>query len=151
MDGKRTLDFVPALSDWNAQLIEQPLPADADDALARLEHAITLCADTSCRTLADLDRLDGKYTAITIKLDKAGGLTEALALAAEAKRRGLRIMVGGTIGRSLGIVPALLVAQLAEIIDLAVPLHLISDRVPGLHYEGSTIQPPEPSLWGGPS
>jgi L-alanine-DL-glutamate epimerase-like enolase superfamily enzyme len=98
--------FMPALIDCRVELIEQPLPADADDALARLEGPILLCADESCRRLADLDRLDGKYEAINIKLDKAGGLTEALALAAEAKRRGLRIMVGGMIGTSLGIAPA---------------------------------------------
>jgi L-alanine-DL-glutamate epimerase-like enolase superfamily enzyme len=150
LDGKRTLDFVPALSNCSVQLIEQPLPAGADDALARLEGPILLCADESCRTLADLDRLDGKYEAINIKLDKAGGLTEALALAAVAKRRGLRIMAGGTIGTSLGIAPALLVAQGAEIVDLDGPLHLASDRVPGLRYEGSTICPPDANLWGGP-
>src|SRR5262249_14778939 len=86
-------EYMPMLSDLRVELIEQPLPADADDVLARLEHPIPLCADESCRTMADLDRLDGKYQAIAIKLDKAGGLTEALALAAEAKRRGLRIMV----------------------------------------------------------
>ncbi len=143
-------EFMPTLIDCRVELIAQPLPADADDALAGLENAIPLCADESCRTLADLDRLDGKYEAINIKLDKAGGLTEALALAAEAKRRGLRIMVGGTIGTSLGIVPALLVAQLAEIVDLDGPLHLASDRVPGLRYDGSTIRPPDPKLWGGP-
>jgi L-alanine-DL-glutamate epimerase-like enolase superfamily enzyme len=142
--------FMPALVDCRVGLIEQPLPADADDALARLEGPILLCADESCRTVADLDRLDGKYEAITIKLDKAGGLTEALALAAVAKRRGLRIMVGGAIGTSLGIAPALLVAQGAEIVDLDGPLHLASDRVPGLRYEGSTIRPAEPNLWGGP-
>ena len=142
--------FMPALIDCRVQLIEQPLPADADDALARVESPIPICADESCRTLADLDRLDGKYQAINIKLDKAGGLTEALALAAEAKRRGLRIMVGGTIGTSLGIAPALLVAQLAEIVDLDGPLHLASDRVPGLQYDGSTIRPPDPRLWGRP-
>jgi L-alanine-DL-glutamate epimerase-like enolase superfamily enzyme len=141
--------FMPALVECRVELIEQPLPAGADEALARLEHAIPLCADASCRAVADLDRLDGKYEAITIKLDKAGGLTEALALAAVAKRRGLRIMVGGTIGTSLGIAPALLVAQLAEIVDLDGPLHLASDRVPGLHYEGSTIHPADPNLWGG--
>jgi L-alanine-DL-glutamate epimerase-like enolase superfamily enzyme len=150
LDGKWTLDFVPALSNCSVQLIEQPLPAGADDALARLEGPILLCADASCRTVADLDRLDGKYGAITIKLDKAGGLTEALALAAEAKRRGLRIMVGGVIGTSLGVAPALLVAQGVEIVDLDGPLHLASDRVPGLHYEASTIHPGDPNLWGGP-
>ena len=131
MGGKRTLDFVPALSNCSAQLIEQPLPAGADEALARLEHAIPLCADESCRTVADLDRLDGKYQAINIKLDKAGGMTVALALAAVVKRRGLRIMVGGTIGTSLGIAPAPLVAQRAEIVDLDGPLCLAADRVPG--------------------
>ena len=142
--------FMPALVDCRVELIEQPLPAGADEALARVEHAIPLCADESCRTLADLDRLGGKYAAINIKLDKVGGLTEALALAAEAKRRGLRIMVGGMIGTSLGIAPALLVAQLAEIVDLDGPLHLAADRVPGVRYEGSTIHPSDPNLWGGP-
>jgi hypothetical protein len=99
--------------------------------LARLAHAVALCADESGRTLGDLDRLDGKDETIIIRLDKAGGLTEALALAAEAKRRGLRIMVAGAIGTSLGIAPALLVAQGAEIVDLDGPLHLVSNRVPG--------------------
>ena len=141
--------FMPALADCRVELIEQPLPADADDALAGVEHAIPLCADESCRTVGDLDRVDGKYAAITIKLDKAGGLTEAIALAAVARRRGLRIMVGGSIGTSLGIVPALLVAQGADVVALDGPLHLASDRVPGLRYEGSTIFPPGPELWGG--
>ena len=141
-------EFMPALADFGVELIEQPLPADADDALARMERPIPLCADESCRTLADLDRLDGKYEAVNIKLDKAGGLTEALALAAEAKRRGYRIMVGGMIGTSLGIAPALLIAQQAEIVDLDGPLLLASDRVPGLHYDGSTIHPPDPNFWG---
>jgi L-Ala-D/L-Glu epimerase len=144
-------EFMPALIDCRVEMIEQPLPADADDALARFEHPIPLCADESCRTVADLDRLDGKYAAINIKLDKAGGLTEALALAAEAKRRGFRIVVGGVIGTSLGIAPALLVAQRADIVDLDGPLHLASDRVPGLHYNGSTIDPPEQKFWGQPT
>ncbi len=141
-------EFMPALADLRVELIEQPLPADADEALARVKHMIPLCADESCRTLADLDRLDGKYDAVNVKLDKAGGLTEALALAAEAKRRGFRIMVGGMIGTSLGIAPALLIAQQAEIVDLDGPLRLASDRVPGLHYDGSTIHPPDPNFWG---
>jgi len=143
-------EYMPMLIDLRVALIEQPLPADADDALARLERPIPLCADESCRTLADLDRLDGKYAAINIKLDKAGGLTEALALAAEAKRRGLRIMVGGVISTSLGITPALLVAQQAEIVDLDGPLRLALDRAAGLRYDASTIHPPDPKFWGGP-
>ncbi len=93
-------EFMPALIDFRVELIEQPLPAEADDALARWEHPIPLCADESCRTRADLDRLHEKYEVIHIKLDKAGGLTEAFALAAEAKRRGFRIMVGGASGPS---------------------------------------------------
>ncbi len=144
----RLNDLMPTLVDCRIELIEQPLPADADDALARMQHPIPFCADESCRTLADLDRLDGKYEAITIKLDKAGGLTEALALAAEARRRGLRIMAGGMIGTSLGVAPALVLAQQAEIVVLDGPLLLASDRVPGLRYDGSTIYPPDPSFWG---
>ncbi|HEV2100892.1 MAG TPA: N-acetyl-D-Glu racemase DgcA [Stellaceae bacterium] len=141
-------EFMPVLADLRVELIEQPLPADADDALTRVAHSIPLCADESCRTLADLDRLDRKYEAINIKLDKAGGLTEALALAAEAKRRGLRVMVGGMVGTSLGVAPALLVAQQAEIVDLDGPLLLASDRVPGLRYDGTMIHPPDPTFWG---
>jgi L-alanine-DL-glutamate epimerase-like enolase superfamily enzyme len=141
-------EFLPALIDFTVELIVQPLPADADDALAWLERPIPLCADESCRTLADLDGLSGKCDAITIKLDKAGGQTEALALATEAKRRGFRIMVRGTIGTSLGIAPALLVAQQAEIVDLDGPLHRASDCVPGLLYKGSTIHPPDQNSWG---
>jgi L-alanine-DL-glutamate epimerase-like enolase superfamily enzyme len=143
-------ELMPALNDLRVELIEQPLPADADDALARLELPIAVCADEACRTLADLDRLDGKYQAINIKLDKAGGLTEALALAAEAKRRGLRIIAGGAIGTSLGIAPALIVAQQAHIVDLDGPLHLAVDRGARLNYDGSTIHPADPKLWGGP-
>jgi L-alanine-DL-glutamate epimerase-like enolase superfamily enzyme len=142
-------DYMPMLVDLRVALIEQPLPTDVDDALAQLEHPIPLCADESCRTVADLDRLDGKYEAINIKLDKAGGLTEALALAVEAKRRGLRIIVGGVISTSLGIAPALLVAQQADIVDLDGPLRLALDRGTGLRYDGSTICPADPKLWGG--
>ena len=141
--------FMPALVDCRVELIEQPLPAGADDALVGVEHAIPLCADESCRTVAELDRVEGQYQAITIKLDKAGGLTAALALAAAAKQRGLRIMVGGGLGTSLGVVPALLVGQGAEIVALDGPLHLAADRVPGLRYEGSTICPAESEIWGG--
>jgi L-Ala-D/L-Glu epimerase len=141
-------EFMPALIDFRVEMIEQPLPADADDALAQMQHPIPLCADESCRVPADLDRLQGKYQAINIKLDKTGGLTEAFTLAAEAKRRGLRIAVGGEIGTSLGVAPALLVAQKAEIVVLDGPLFLASDRVPGLRYSGNTIHPPAANVWG---
>ena len=150
-DEAQLREYMPMLLDLRVALIEQPLPADADDALARLEHRIPLCADESCRTVADLDRLDGKYEAINIKLDKAGGLTDALALASEAKRRGFRIMVGGEVGTSLGVAPALLVAQGAEIVDLDGPLRLASDRGAGLRYDGGMVYQPDPKLWGGPS
>lgn len=147
-DEVRLMELMPVLVDCRVEMIEQPLPADADDALARSRFPIPLCADESCRTRADLDRLDGRYEMVNIKLDKAGGLTEALALAAEARRRGLRVMAGGEIGTSLGIAPALLLAQQARIVDLGGPLLLASDRVPGLRYDGSTIQPSEVGFWG---
>ena len=146
----RLAAFMPTLLDMRVELIEQPLPADADDALAGLPIPIPLCADESCRIVADLDRIGGKYAAIAIGLDKVGGLTEALALMAEAKRRGLRIAVGGGIGTSLGVAPALLVAQGAEFVALDGPLRLASDRASGLRYDGSTIHPADPKLWGGP-
>jgi L-alanine-DL-glutamate epimerase-like enolase superfamily enzyme len=143
-------DYMPMLIDLRVELIEQPLPAGADEALAGLAGAIPVCADESCRVRADLDRLDARYAAVNIKLDKVGGLTEALALATEAKRLGLRVMVGGGVSTSLGVAPALLVAQFAEIVDLDGPLRLAGDRGAGLRYEGGTICPADPKLWGGP-
>lgn len=141
--------YLPALKDLRVELVEQPLAAAADDALARMDRPILICADESCRSLADLDRLDGKYDAINIKLDKVGGLTEAVAMATEAKQRGLRIMVGGMVATSLAIAPALLVAQQAGFVDLDGPLHLAFDRGAGLRYDGSTVRQPDPDLWGG--
>ena len=141
-------ELMPALADFGVELIEQPLPAEADDALARLPHPIPVCADESCHTRADLDRLAGKYDAVNIKLDKAGGLTEALALAEEAAARGFKIMVGCLIGSSLAVAPAVLIAQHAQFVDLDAPLLLAADRVPGLRYDGSTLYPPNPILWG---
>jgi L-alanine-DL-glutamate epimerase-like enolase superfamily enzyme len=142
--------FMPTLSDLRVDLVEQPLPAEADDALLRAAHPIALCADESCRTLADLDRLEGRYAVVNIKLDKVGGLTAALALAAAAQRRRLQVMVGGTTGTSLGVAPALILAGRAAIVDLDGPLHLAFDRGSALRYDGSVIQPPSSKLWGGP-
>jgi L-alanine-DL-glutamate epimerase-like enolase superfamily enzyme len=141
-------EVMPELAAYAVELIEQPLPVDADDALCDVPHPIPICADESCHIRADLDGLVGKYDAVNIKLDKAGGLTEALALAEAAAARGFKIMVGCMIGTSLAIAPAILVAQRAQFVDLDAPLLLASDRVPGLRYDGSTLYPPEPALWG---
>ena len=140
--------LAPVLATLGVELIEQPLPADNDDALAELPHPIPVCADESCHVAADLDRLAGKYDAVNIKLDKTGGLTEALKLAAAARERGFSIMVGCMIGTSLSMAPALLVAQQASVVDLDGPLLLAADRNQGLRYEGSLVHPPNPKLWG---
>jgi L-Ala-D/L-Glu epimerase len=129
-------------------LIEQPLPENRDAALSRIKHPIPVCADESVHDRASLDTLAGKYDAINIKLDKAGGLTEALALAAEAERRGFVLMVGCMVATSLAMAPAMLVAQRAGVVDLDGPLLLARDRPDGLRYAGSTAYPPEPALWG---
>lgn len=141
-------ELTPALAEFGVELIEQPLPAADDNLLADLPHPIPVCADEACHTAADLDRLTGKYDAINIKLDKTGGLTEALALAAAARSRGFTIMVGCMIGTSLAMAPAVLVAQQAAVVDLDAPLLLAQDREPGLRYDGSTLYPPEPTFWG---
>jgi L-alanine-DL-glutamate epimerase-like enolase superfamily enzyme len=141
-------ELAPALAALGVELIEQPLPADDDDALAELPHPIPVCADESCHVAADLDRLVGKYDAVNIKLDKTGGLTEALVLAAAARERGFSIMVGCMIGTSLAMAPAMLVAQQASVVDLDAPLLLAADRNQGLRYEGSLVYPPDPKLWG---
>ena len=139
---------MPALAGFGVELIEQPLPAGDDDALARCRTRSRSAPTKPVTRREDLDRLAGKYDAVNIKLDKTGGLTEALALAAAARRTRLQIMVGCMIGTSLAMAPALLVAQQAEIVDLDGPLLLAADRVPGLRYDGSTVYPPEPVLWG---
>ena len=129
-------------------LVEQPLPAGADDVLATVSRPIPVCADESAHDRASLESLVGKYDAVNIKLDKTGGLTEALALVAEAERRGLFVMVGCMVATSLSMAPAVLVAQRARVVDLDGPLLLASDRPDGLTYEGSLLHPPTPSLWG---
>src|SRR6202030_2140919 len=139
-------ELAPALAEFGVALIEQPLPAGSDDALAELPHPVPVCADEACHTRADLDRLAGKYDAINIKLDKTGGLTEALALAAEAGRLGLYLMVGCMVATSLAMAPALLLAQRARAVDLDGPLLLVQDRPDGLCYEGSLVHPPTSAL-----
>ncbi len=138
-----------ACADAGVTLIEQPLPEGGDEAaLARIKRPIPVCADESVHDRASLDALRGKYDAVNIKLDKAGGLTEALALAAEAERRGFAIMVGCMVATSLAMAPAMLLAQRARWVDLDGPLLLAGDRADGLRYEGSLVYPPDPVLWG---
>jgi len=129
-------------------LIEQPLPEGRDDALARIKRPIPVCADESVHDRASLAALGGKYDAINVKLDKAGGLTEALALAAEAEKRGFALMVGCMVATSLAMAPAMLVAQRSSVVDLDGPLLLAKDRPDGLRYVGSRAYPSESRLWG---
>jgi len=137
-----------ACAEAGVTLIEQPLPEGRDAALADLKRPIPICADESVHDRASLDALAGKYDAINIKLDKTGGLTEALALAADAEQRGFGIMVGCMVATSLAMAPAMLVAQRARVVDLDGPLLLAKDRPDGLRYVGSLAYPPTLALWG---
>jgi L-alanine-DL-glutamate epimerase-like enolase superfamily enzyme len=141
-------DYGPSLAELGVALIEQPLPAGRDEALATLPHPVPLCADESCHTSADLPALVGRYDYVNIKLDKTGGLTEALVLLNAARAQGFKVMVGCMVGSSLAMAPAMLLAQGAEFVDLDAPLLLARDRQPGLRYEGSVVYPPKPNLWG---
>lgn len=129
-------------------LVEQPVPAAEDAVLRGLARPVRLCADESVHDRAGLDRLVGLYDAVNIKLDKTGGLTEALALAAAAEALGFGLMIGCMVGTSLAMAPALCLAGRARFVDLDGPLLLARDREPGLLYEGSLVHPPSPALWG---
>ena len=129
-------------------LVEQPLPAGRDDLLARIRRPVAICADESVHDRNSLDGLRERYDAVNIKLDKTGGLTEALAMADAARALGFDIMVGCMVGTSLSMAPAMLLTPLARIIDLDGPLLLARDRDDGLRYVGSIVYPPEPGLWG---
>jgi L-Ala-D/L-Glu epimerase len=137
-----------ACAEAGVTLVEQPLRQGGDEALLRIARPVPVCADESLRDRSSLDGLAGKYDAVNIKLDKAGGLTEALALVAEAERRGFIVMVGCMVATSLAMAPAMLVAQRARVVDLDGPLLLAKDRPDGLRFEGSSIYPAEPTLWG---
>jgi L-alanine-DL-glutamate epimerase-like enolase superfamily enzyme len=129
-------------------MVEQPLPAGDDDALAHTARPIAVCADESVHDRKGLASLAGRYDAVNIKLDKTGGLTEALAMAQEAERLGFRIMVGCMVATSLAMAPAMLVAQRARVVDLDGALLLAKDRPDGLRYAGSLVYPPISRLWG---
>ena len=137
-----------ACADVGVTLIEQPLPAADDAALAGLASPVAICADESAHDRASLARLAGKYQAVNLKLDKTGGLTEALALADAAARIGFVLMVGCMISTSLAIAPALLVAQRARVVDLDGALLLARDRPHGLHYDAAQVHPAAAALWG---
>ena len=140
--------LTPKLAGLGVTLIEQPFKAGEDGMLAALDRPVPVCADESCHTSDDLARLVGAYDAINIKLDKAGGLTEALALKRAAEAMGFKIMVGCMVATSLAMAPAILLAQRAEWVDLDGPLLLAEDRTPGLTFQGSTVYPSDPNLWG---
>ncbi|SMQ85356.1 L-alanine-DL-glutamate epimerase [Devosia lucknowensis] len=131
------------------ELVEQPLPAGSDAALASIEHSVPICADESVHALDGLEALAGRYDAINIKLDKTGGLTEALAVASRAEALGLSIMVGCMVSTSLSMLPARLLASRARWVDLDGPLLLAEDRPDGLVYHGGAIQAGASALWGG--
>jgi L-alanine-DL-glutamate epimerase-like enolase superfamily enzyme len=136
------------LAQRGVALIEQPLPAGQDALLAELEHPVPLCADESCHTTSDLEALATRYECVNLKLDKTGGLTEALLLVTKAKDLGLELMVGCMVATSLAMAPAALLAPQARYVDLDGPLLLKQDREHGLHYDGSLLHPPQTDLWG---
>jgi len=137
-----------ACAEAGVTLVEQPLPAGRDQALARIRRVVPVCADESVHARASLPALRARYDAVNIKLDKTGGVTEALAMADEARALGFEVMVGCMVATSLAMAPAMLVARDARVVDLDGPLLLARDRDDGLRYEGSTVYPPEASLWG---
>ena len=137
-----------ACADAGVTLVEQPLPAGQDEALSRIKRPIMVCADESAHDRTSLEALRGRYDAVNIKLDKAGGLTEALAMADAARSLGFEIMVGSMVASSLAMAPAMLLTPYARIVDLDGPLLLAHDRDNGLRYDGSFVYPPEAALWG---
>ena len=140
--------LAPALLRLGVEMVEQPLPAGADDALADMARPLPVCADESCHDRASLPSLAGKYDMVNIKLDKTGGLTEALALRDAARAAGFTVMVGCMVGSSLAMAPALLVAQGAAITDLDGPLLLAQDRAHPMQFDEAGIHPAAPELWG---
>jgi L-alanine-DL-glutamate epimerase-like enolase superfamily enzyme len=142
------LENLDACAEADVKLVEQPLPAADDDVLASIDHAIPICADESVHDRNSLAGLIDKYDAVNVKLDKAGGFTEALALATDARKMGFSVMIGSMVSTSLGVAPAHLLTHLAEFVDLDGPLLLARDRPDALHYEGATVRPPAAALWG---
>ena len=142
------LEMVPELVKLNVEMIEQPFPASDDAALVHLPRPITLCADESCHDSSSLKNIIGRYDMINIKLDKTGGLTEAIALKEEAEKAGLQVMVGCMVATSLAMAPAFIVAQNVQIVDLDGPLLLAEDRQSGIQFDESLMNVYQAALWG---
>jgi L-alanine-DL-glutamate epimerase-like enolase superfamily enzyme len=141
-------ELIAVAAECNVEVIEQPLPASADEALRSAPRLVPICADESVHTVADLGRLNGFYDAVNIKLDKAGGLTGAMALERAARQHGLKVMIGSMVATSLAVAPAMLLAATADWVDLDGPLLLAQDRQPPLHIDNGRISPPDRALWG---
>ena len=141
-------DNLAACAQAGVTLVEQPLPADSDDVLSHIKRPLPVCADESVHARASLPALVGKYDAVNIKLDKTGGLTEALAMVKDAERLGFALMAGCMVATSLAIAPAILIGQRARVVDLDGALLLARDRPEGLRYEESLVHPATPALWG---
>jgi L-Ala-D/L-Glu epimerase len=141
-------NIVPKLKGLGVELIEQPFPANADEVLETLEHPVPVCADESCHTSVDLPRLTNRYEVLNLKLDKTGGLTEALVLTERARQAGFKLLLGCMVCTSLGIAPARLLASATDYVDLDGPLLLAGDRHNGLAYENGRIGLPSRQLWG---
>jgi L-alanine-DL-glutamate epimerase-like enolase superfamily enzyme len=154
VDANEGLDFdtlrrlAPEFARLGVALIEQPLKASEDVALEGYDSPVLLCADESIHTREELSACARRYGAVNVKLDKTGGLTEALALKRDAEALGLKIMAGCMVATSLAMAPALLIAEGAAVADLDGPLLLAKDRPEGLTIDGSLIRPAEPALWG---
>lgn len=146
----RLQEVEPVLVECGVELVEQPLPPEADAALAGFTPHIPIAADESCQTVDDLPRLVGRYQVAVIKLDKTGGLTGALALLHAAEAAGLEAMVSCMIGTSLGMAPARLVGSRCRVVDLDLPLYLARDRDPAIPYERGRMGATPPDLWGAP-
>ncbi|HSK39772.1 MAG TPA: N-acetyl-D-Glu racemase DgcA, partial [Arenibaculum sp.] len=140
--------FAPAYADLGVELIEQPFPAGDDDPLLGFRSPVPIGADESCHSREELEACKGKYRVLNLKLDKTGGLTEALELKRAALAAGFDLMVGCMVGSSLAMAPAMYVAQGVRFVDLDGPLLLAADREPGLRFDGATVHPPDPALWG---
>ncbi|WP_041536703.1 N-acetyl-D-Glu racemase DgcA [Parvibaculum lavamentivorans] len=145
---EQVLPMAHELARLGVSLIEQPVPAAEDEVLRGIDSPVPLCADESAHGLEGMKRLVGLYDFINVKLDKTGGLTEALSVMRCAKKRNLRVMVGCMVATSLAMAPAMLIAQQADYVDLDGPLLLAKDREHALRYESSLVYPPERALWG---